>query len=59
MKTEKSELQEASMPHPPQAGDSFRCERCGMELEITADCRCEEGVHLECCGQPMIQIRSA
>ena len=31
---------------PPKQGDKFRCESCGMELEITTDCRCKEGEHV-------------
>src|SRR5947207_1896099 len=39
----------------PRKGDRFRCSQCGMELQLTADCRCKEGehVHFECCGQEM------
>jgi hypothetical protein len=37
----------------PTSGDVFLCEICGMELEITADCGCDDGPRLECCDQPM------
>lgn len=38
----------------PQTGQKYRCEQCGMELEITQDCRCQHGEpRLECCGQPL------
>ncbi len=39
----------------PKAGDRFRCAGCGMELQVTADCRCPEGehVHFQCCGREM------
>src|SRR5947209_1349255 len=33
-------------------GERFRCDSCGMELQITADCHCkdESMVHFHCCG---------
>ena len=39
----------------PMKGETYRCAGCGMELEITEDCGCEdpEHVRLECCGAPM------
>ena len=39
----------------PKSGDTFRCEACGMELEITQDCNCQNGQHasFRCCGQEM------
>ena len=39
----------------PKQGETYRCEQCGMELEITQDCACSDPamVHLECCGQEM------
>lgn len=42
---------------PPKKGEQFRCEVCGMELKITADCRCEEPgmVHFHCCGQELVK----
>ncbi len=43
----------------PKSGDVFRCESCGMELEIIADCGCDEGPRLECCGQPMSRADDA
>jgi len=43
---------------PPKQGDTFRCSGCGMQLEITKDCRCKEGehVHFHCCGKEMIKL---
>jgi hypothetical protein len=40
---------------PPKKGEKFRCEACGMALEITKDCKCQDAnqVHLHCCGQEM------
>jgi hypothetical protein len=42
----------------PKMGDRFRCTKCGMALEITADCRCDTDcpVHLHCCGQEMEKV---
>ena len=39
----------------PKKGEIFRCEKCGMEVKITADCRCENSsmVHFHCCGQEL------
>jgi hypothetical protein len=41
----------------PKEGETYRCERCGMVLEVTADCHCAkpEQVHLECCGQELVK----
>src|SRR4051794_13063279 len=38
---------------PPKKGESFRCESCGMEVQVTADCHCteDEHVHFHCCGR--------
>ncbi len=43
---------------PPKRGERFRCEKCGMELQITTDCHCESGdhTHFECCGQEMEKV---
>lgn len=42
----------------PMSGETYRCGGCGMELEITADCGCEnpEHVMLECCGAAMTRV---
>jgi hypothetical protein len=42
----------------PQEGDRFRCESCGMQIEVTADCDCKDGeqIRLECCGRPLATI---
>lgn len=42
----------------PQVGDQFECGKCGMQIEITKDCRCEDPEHVrfECCGQAMLQV---
>ena len=43
---------------PPRQGEMFRCKACGMELEVTKDCRCKDGekVHFHCCGQEMVKV---
>ncbi len=44
--------------HPPRKGERFRCEECGMEIQVTTDCRCQnsEHAHFECCGQEMVRV---
>lgn len=39
----------------PKKGDRFRCTTCGMEVQVTADCHCEQSemVHFHCCGKEM------
>ena len=41
--------------HTPKRGETYRCEKCGMELAVTVDCQCQsaDNVHLECCGQEL------
>jgi len=48
----------ATVSRTPKQGDQFRCQKCGMELEITSDCKCQEPdhVHLQCCGQEMDKL---
>jgi hypothetical protein len=42
----------------PKKGETYRCGGCGMELEVIADCRCEdpEHVRLECCGRALTRV---
>jgi len=46
---------DAGLASRPKKGDRFRCEKCGMALEVTADCRCQAPahVHFHCCEQEM------
>ena len=37
----------------PMTGDVLVCEKCGMTLAVTEDCKCQAGAHLECCGQEL------
>jgi uncharacterized protein (TIGR02284 family) len=39
----------------PQVGQTYRCEKCGMRIEITAECNCPDEVspELRCCGAEM------
>jgi len=42
----------------PKKGAHFRCAKCGMEVEVTADCRCQDPnmVHFHCCGQELQKV---
>lgn len=42
----------------PKQGDVYRCDVCGMELEITTDCHCADKneVHFQCCGQELAAV---
>lgn len=42
----------------PKKGERFRCEKCGMEVQITADCHCDQPdmVHFQCCGQELQKV---
>ncbi len=42
----------------PKKGERYRCGKCGMEVEVTVDCRCHEpsGVHFHCCGQELQKL---
>jgi hypothetical protein len=52
-----SQSAEAKAPNTsmPKQGDHFRCEKCGMEIEVTTACRCSDPNHVQfqCCGQAM------
>jgi hypothetical protein len=39
----------------PKKGERYRCGKCGMEIQVTTDCRCEDTsmVHFHCCGQEL------
>jgi hypothetical protein len=53
--TKAGEQAESSLR--PKRGDQFRCEACGMQLQVTADCQCEdEPAHFRCCGQDMEKL---
>lgn len=41
--------------NPPKKGERYSCEKCGMEVQVTADCKCgsEDHLHFACCGQEM------
>ena len=42
----------------PKKGERFRCQKCGMEVQVTADCRCDDPshVHFHCCGQELEKV---
>lgn len=40
----------------PKQGEVYHCEKCGMKLQITENCRCDEGCpEFLCCGQALIK----
>ena len=43
---------------PPKKGDRFRCDQCGMEIEVTVDCNCKAGehVHFHRCGRELSKV---
>lgn len=53
-----SEANNNMLSSPPRKGERFECQRCGMEIEVIADCHCKEGehAHFECCGQEMTPV---
>ena len=42
----------------PKKGERYKCSQCGMEIEVTTDCGCQEPdhVHLECCGRELEKV---
>jgi len=38
-----------------KTGQHFKCHKCGMALQITVDCGCNDPskVRLQCCGQDL------
>lgn len=55
---EKNPLAEEPQMRAPRKGERFHCQKCGMEMQVTVECKCGNGHHvrLECCGQPLTQI---
>lgn len=46
-------------PKNPAVGDMFRCEKCGVEVQVLTECNSEPPcVDLRCCNQPMKNITS-
>lgn len=38
----------------PHQGDTYRCDTCGMEIEVKTPCGCESGDPIfACCGTSM------
>jgi predicted RNA-binding Zn-ribbon protein involved in translation (DUF1610 family) len=44
--------------NPPKKGDKFRCQECGMEIEVAVACRCKAGEHVQfrCCGKELAKV---
>jgi hypothetical protein len=44
--------QKASMP---KRGESYHCNQCGMEIQVTKECGCKSGdhSHFQCCHEEM------
>jgi hypothetical protein len=42
----------------PKKGEHYRCEKCGMEVEVTTECQCRQPdmVHFHCCGQELQKV---
>ena len=40
-----------------KAGDVYKCDYCGLEIEVKSACTCDEDEchcsEIECCGSPM------
>lgn len=53
--TQKMSEASATRSSAPKKGTRFRCQKCGMEIQVTADCKCQGPDHAQftCCGQPM------
>jgi hypothetical protein len=50
-------IMEAGTAEHPTKGDRFRCDKCGMEVVVQADCHChDEAEHFHCCGQAMHKV---
>ncbi|TWT88717.1 hypothetical protein Mal64_22050 [Pseudobythopirellula maris] len=38
----------------PQQGETYKCQTCGMQLEVKSPCQCDSGEPtLTCCSQPL------
>jgi hypothetical protein len=37
-------------------GDTYRCEKCGMEVKLTTDCGSSSGPDFRCCNQPLKKV---
>jgi len=42
----------------PKKGERYRCQECGMEVQVTANCGCKDPshVHFHCCGQELQKV---
>ena len=37
-----------------KTGDTLKCSKCEFELKVVAECDCDQGPKLTCCGLPLI-----
>ena len=52
MGTAESSSQKTSVP---KKGEKYRCDECGMEIQVNKECGCKnpEHAHFQCCNQEM------
>jgi hypothetical protein len=37
-------------------GETYKCDECGLVIEVRSGCGCDESCELVCCQQPMTQV---
>ena len=54
-KMSKSSAKTSQKSASPKKGEKFRCSECGMEIQVTGECGCNDPnhVHFQCCNQEM------
>jgi hypothetical protein len=40
----------------PRKGDTYRCDKCGMEIKLTSDCGGSGAPDFRCCGQSLKKV---
>jgi len=43
---------------PTKKGTRYKCEECGLIVEVADPCGCEPTCHIMCCGVPMKETAS-
>jgi hypothetical protein len=56
-----SEASAGAQTSPPKKGEQYQCSVCGMAIQVTADCQCndkkqENHAHFHCCGEKMTKV---